>query len=588
MTLPARAELPASPPPPDERRDATSAYLVVCEHASSAAIPLPASGTLRIGRAPEVDLRLTDGEVAPLHARITTSNGIATLRDLDAGTLVNGTPLLGECILRPGDVISIGATALVFTRAPAPPSPRPFLDLPDLRRRLEEETRRSVRHGREVTLLLIDLGEAPTDLPAVRRIIERVLRTGDIVGWGGPPQLVVLLPETAGTTRVPAGRILRALFPLAPRSRAGFASCPGDGSDADTLFAGARAAAAAAPPGAIASVAEAAGTLRIGDRTVVAADPAMARLFELCRRLAASDLPVLITGETGAGKEIAAAALHAWSPRHRRRMLSINCAALPDTLLESELFGHERGAFSGAAAAKPGLLESAAGGTVFLDEIGDLSSAAQAKLLRVLETRRVSRLGSIQERPIDVRLVAATNRSLEDDVRAGTFRRDLFFRLNGATVMLPPLRDRPLDLPPLARAFLADACARLHRAPLALSPGAMARLGTHHWPGNIRELRNLMDFLAATVPGDTIDPSALPTSHDRETPVAAAPVPPRAFRNIYDEIRELERDRISAALAATSGIRVRAAELIGMPLRTFVTKMKEHQIDVPSSVRRSR
>jgi len=198
-------------------------------------------------------------------------------------------------------------------------------------------------------------------------------------------------------------------------------------------------------------------TIEVGDRSVVIADPAMARMYQLLERLAVSELPVLVCGETGTGKEVAAGALHQFSHRSERPLVSLNCAAIQENLVESELFGYERGAFSGAIAAKPGLLEVASGGTVFLDEIGDLPAAVQAKLLRVIETKRVLRLGDVRERTIDIRVIAATNRDLVKDVVAGRFRRDLYFRLSGATLWLPPLRDRPRELPILAEMFLHDA-----------------------------------------------------------------------------------------------------------------------------------
>src|SRR5262249_15354084 len=178
--------------------------------------------------------------------------------------------------------------------------------------------------------------------------------------------------------------------------------------------------------------------------------------LELIRRLAGSTMPVLVTGETGAGKELAASAIHHLSPRNKQRFVPLNCAAMQDTLVESELFGYERGAFSGAAGQKPGLLEVADGGTVFLDEVGELSPATPAKLLRALEEKRIMRLGGTRSIDVDVRIVAATHRNLEEEVKAGRFRQDLFFRLSAATVVLPPLRDRPRELGILARAFLDE------------------------------------------------------------------------------------------------------------------------------------
>jgi DNA-binding NtrC family response regulator len=452
--------------------------------------------------------------------------------------------------------------------------------------RLDEETQRALRYERTLAVVVLGLGAVPSaDHARVAAALGGSLRGCDVAGWDGGAEALVLLPETAEAARVPAARILDALAPLLPTRRAGFARFPEDGTDAATLLAGAREAVSAARDGEVAGVPEAALRVRVADREALVVDPAMKRLFALVERLAAGDLAVLVHGETGAGKEIAAGALHAWSPRHAAPLVAINCAALPDSLLESELFGHERGAFSGAVASKPGRLEAAAGGTVLLDEISESSPAAQAKVLRVLDTKRVTRLGSTVERPVDVRLVAATHRSLGAEVTAGRFRQDLLFRLSAATIVVPPLRERPLDVPLLARLFLAEARARVGRAPLAISGRAMRRLATHPWPGNVRELKNAMDYLAVTVDAGAVQVAHLPAPLGASVPAPRNPaleVPaPRVFRHLYEEIRDLERTRITEALAETRGVRNEAAALLGVPLRTFVTKLKELGIGAP-------
>jgi DNA-binding NtrC family response regulator len=297
---------------------------------------------------------------------------------------------------------------------------------------------------------------------------------------------------------------------------------------------------------------------------------------------------VLLTGESGTGKDLAALAVHHASRRAGRPFVVVNCAALPDTLIESELFGYEKGAFSGATQAKIGLFEAAAGGTLFLDEIGELSAVAQAKLLRVIEAKRVTRLGDTRERAVDFRVVSATNRDLEQAADRGTFRRDLYFRLGAARVALPPLRERPRELPVLARRFLDEMCERLELAPKRWSPAALRRLAGYAWPGNVRELKNVVEYLAAIAPGDEIKPDDLPPELDgraaREfelepTPPSAPASPPtsRSFRRLEDELAELERARMLEALEAASGVQKRAAELIGMPLRTFVWKWRRMQ-----------
>ena len=314
-------------------------------------------------------------------------------------------------------------------------------------------------------------------------------------------------------------------------------------------------------------------TFTVGEHRVIAVEPAMRRIFELLRRLARADLAVTITGETGTGKEVAAVALHAWSPRAAARLVALNCAALPEHLVESELFGYEKGAFSGATTAKPGMFESAHGGTLFLDEIGDMPLAMQVKLLRALETKRVMRVGDTRERTVDVRIVAATHRDLAAEVAAGRFRRDLLFRLGTAAVCLPPLRERPAELRLLAETFLVAAARKLGRASPTLSPALWSRLDAHDWPGNIRELKNLADYLVAIADGDdavvTID--HLPATF-------AAPRSPVALdgATLEADVRRFERERIAAALATTAGNQTKAAKLVGMARRTFATKVKQY------------
>lgn len=316
------------------------------------------------------------------------------------------------------------------------------------------------------------------------------------------------------------------------------------------------------------------------------AEPAMTRVFALLERLASSPLPVLISGETGVGKENAAYAVHHWS-RRTGAFVAVNCAAIgPESLVEGELFGHDKGAFTGAVVAKSGLFESAAGGTVFLDEVGELPVSIQAKLLRALETQQIMRLGETRERPIDVRIVAATNRSLNDEVKAGRFRQDLYFRLNGATVILPPLRDRRREIAMLARAFLAEACTRANRAPMTIMPEAMQVLLAYGWPGNVRELKHTLEYVTAAVVGDRVEPSDLPKQFGGAPPPPAPPlelpqIPVAAemtFRPIAEELRDLERTRMAQALVAANGVRTWAAQLIEMPIRTFTLKLKQYKL----------
>ncbi len=315
---------------------------------------------------------------------------------------------------------------------------------------------------------------------------------------------------------------------------------------------------------------------------VVIRDPAMRDLYDQAARAARASISVLVLGETGVGKEVLARAIHAGSPRASGPFMGINCAALAESLLESELFGAEKGAYTGATAARAGLFEAADGGTVFLDEVGELPPPTQGKLLRVLEERVVTRLGSTRARAIDVRFVAATNRDLEADSRAGRFRPDLYFRLAGIVLPIPPLRERPAELEVLVARFVRAACRELDRpTSFSVSPATLERLRRYTWPGNVRELRNAIERAAVLCPGDTILPEHLPPSllRDPAAPTATATAPaPSADRvavpspaspaaegpDLQTEIRALERARIVEALDRCGGNQSRAAQLLGI------------------------
>ncbi|MBC8131400.1 MAG: sigma-54-dependent Fis family transcriptional regulator, partial [Deltaproteobacteria bacterium] len=315
-------------------------------------------------------------------------------------------------------------------------------------------------------------------------------------------------------------------------------------------------------------------------------------------RAAAGTINVLVLGETGVGKEVMARAVHRLSPRREGPYVCLNCAALSENLLETELFGHERGAFTGALAAKTGLLETAAGGTLFLDEVGELPPSIQAKLLRVIETREVTRVGSVRPRQIDVRFVAATNRDLEDEVEGGTFRRDLYFRLNGISIRIPPLRERRSEIQSLAETFLRQVCQELRRPEPRLPPPVLTALQRREWPGNIRELKNVIERAVLLCTGPDIgiehlpeERSRRPVAGDQEAPdrtdrfgsVASGPTAPRPRSETPNpnEALAADKQRILDALATCAGNQSRAAKLLGMPRRTFVARLDRYQIARP-------
>jgi DNA-binding NtrC family response regulator len=556
------------------------ARLLVIDGGSSSIVTLPAAGTATIGRAPECEVRLNDAACSRRHARLHIEDSALTLEDLGShnGTRVNGEPVAGRHLLTSDDVISIGPIRLVIhvqhrARRAA------LLDPPALRGRLAQEVERALLYERPLCVAVIASDRSPR---ALAHAVAHTLRVIDVIGALDERHLVVLMPELGPEAARAAGeRFLGAVD--SDGASIGLAACPTDACTSEALVAAARSAGARGPG--VRDAAECVERLELASGTALVADAAMIQLYELLRRLAPSDLSILISGETGVGKENVAHALHQWSPRSAGPFVPINCASLPESLIESELFGHERGAFTSAVSTKIGHLEAAIGGTVFFDEIGELPLAAQAKLLRALESRRILRIGGRKEMPIDVRVVAATNRKLEVEVREGRFREDLFFRLSGAKIVIPPLRERPRELALLARYFLERACTAAERLVPELSPATLAMLANHRWPGNVRELKNEIEYVAATAIELVIEPWHLSERLTATAPCAtAAPDAQCAidgemrFRPINAELRDLERRRMREALAAAKGVQKRAAELIGMPLRTFTLKYKQYAL----------
>jgi DNA-binding NtrC family response regulator len=301
--------------------------------------------------------------------------------------------------------------------------------------------------------------------------------------------------------------------------------------------------------------------------------PQMQAVLELVRQVAPSRTNVLITGESGTGKELIARALHYHSDRVGQPFVAVNCRALAPGVLESELFGHERGAFTGAERARPGLFERADGGTLFLDEIGDTGADFQAKLLRVLQERSVVRVGGDDERSVDVRIVAATNRDLRAEVAAGRFREDLFFRLAVIPVQLPPLRERPEDVLPLAAHFLERARQRLGREVRGFSPEAERLLATRRWPGNVRELENAVERGVVLARGPLIEPDDLLLEAD-----PGADAPESGGDDLQAFLDRATREHLERALAAAGGKRIEAARALGIDRTTLYRLMRRHDL----------
>lgn len=309
--------------------------------------------------------------------------------------------------------------------------------------------------------------------------------------------------------------------------------------------------------------------------SLIARDPASLALLELARRVAASDASILLTGESGVGKEVYARYIHQHSQRAKHPFIALNCAAIPENLLESVLFGHEKGAFTGASVAQPGKFEQANGGILLLDEISEMPLGLQAKLLRVLQEREVERVGGRTLLPLDVRVIAATNRNLEKWVAEGRFRDDLYYRLNVFPLEIPPLRDRPGDIPALARHFLKRHEIIAGRSGFALSDAALAELTGYDWPGNIRELGNVLQRAMILAPGAEIGPEHLmlprTSAQVQFNPVSASVRPAEAG------LKDVERDTILTALRRMQGSRRKTAEALAMSERTLRHKLKQYR-----------
>jgi transcriptional regulator with GAF, ATPase, and Fis domain len=370
--------------------------------------------------------------------------------------------------------------------------------------------------------------------------------------------------------------------------RVGLACFPDDGRDAEALMGQACARLEARPDKARR------GGNGGGDSEL---DPSMAHLHKLVDRIAPSTIPVLLLGETGVGKNVLAQAIHTRSTRAKKPFLTLNCSTLSETLLESELFGHEKGAFTGAVQAKSGLFESAQGGTVFLDEIGELPLSVQVKLLNVLESHQFMRVGGTRAMQLDVRFLAATNRDLEAEIALGRFRQDLYFRINGISLVIPPLRERGGELVRLAALFVERASERLGRdhAP-KLSSAALAAMRSYSWPGNIRELRNMMERAVLLAVDEVIDVdhlpvdkmqmqvAALPRLQIGPAPGPLAPSPSdggEAVHQARESLKSAERQRVLDALEQCGGNQTKAAKMLGISRSTLVTRLIEYGLPRP-------
>lgn len=535
---------------------------------------------LVVGRAAPADVVIVDPALSRQHARfIWDSEGI-WVEDLDSsnGTAVNGRRVT-RCHIRVGDRIQLGGTNVVIGDGARKKSAIPLANYEQLRQAIDQEVVRARAFGRVFTVVAIVSHRSPAAewLGAVREN----LRSVDVAASNGPSSAVVLFPECRlEHARVVAERIIAA-------DRGWSLGCaiavyPEAGASTDALL--------EAVNDLLPSLSPSRRVVSAGEGTsgqtfdVVITSPAMKRLYETVGRVAGADIPVLIIGETGTGKELIAREVHRRSSRAEGPLRSVNCAAIPQTLIESTLFGHEKGAFTGATATSPGVFEQADGGTLFLDEVGELSLATQAALLRVLETRQITRVGGRKDIAVNVRLLAATHKNLDAMAENGAFRSDLFYRLNAVTLEVPPLRERLEEIEPLIEHFI-ELGSRNHQVEKKpIEPLALQVLKEYRWPGNVRELRNIVERALVVASGDRITiadlPNRLHPNDDAPPPTIRrtfAPTP--GTSDFKTQVRQFETELMLDALRQTGGNKTQAARSLRMPLRTFMHKYQTYDLD---------
>ncbi len=520
-----------------------------------------------VGRAAPSEVEIPELGLSRQHARFTWDDDGLWVEDLGS---TNGTKKNGELVTRariaPGDEIAVGPVMVsVHVLSSIDEELRGFDGHDRFVAALADELTRARTFARPLALMMVR--STNTKEGHVSRWASRLrlrLRPVDRVGIYGPAAVLVTLPET--TAEAVQG-LVAALTGGQPALACNVVTFPGDGGSVEELIS------AVQQPRATRDEREQASS-------VIVKNPAMKQVMATVKRLAQSTIAVLIHGETGTGKEVIARALHDGGPRKKQPMRTINCAAIPGQLIESVLFGHEQGAYTGADKAARGLFEQASGGTVLLDEIGELAPSAQAALLRVLETKKVTRVGGDKEVDVDVRVIAATHRDLDAMVEAGRFRQDLLYRLNTMTVRLPPLRERVDEIKPLAERFLKEACKQASADVRSIDPQALAALEAYGWPGNVRELRNAIDRAVVLAENKTIMLADLTdrirgATKSAESEAGGDGALPSDYK---DHLRKYEAELILKALHKHNGNQTEAAKALGLPLRTLVHKIQTYGI----------
>ena len=524
--------------------------------------------SLVVGRAAPSDVEIHDLGLSRQHARFTWDDHGIWVEDLQS---TNGTKKNGEKVKRakvaPGDEIAVGPVMVsVHVMSSIDDELRGFDGHDRFVAALADELTRARTFERPLALVMVK-GTKDGHVSRWASRLRARLRPVDRVGIYGPSSVLVSLPEASS-------ELVRALAEDLtggdPPLQCNAVMFPADGGSVDEL---------------IAAVQSSRGDRKsapIDTSGIIVKNAAMKEVMATVKRLAQSTIGVLIHGETGSGKEVIAQAIHDGGPRKKAPLRAINCAAIPQTLLESVLFGHEQGAFTGADKATGGIFEQANGGTVFLDEIGELQPSAQAALLRVLETKRVMRVGGHKEIEVDVRVIAATHRDLEAMVAAGRFREDLLYRLNTMTLRIPPLRERVDEVKPLAERFLKEASSKAGTAVKSIDAKALEALEAYSWPGNVRELRNVIERAVVLAEGKAIQLADL-TEKVRGGARAPAQVEPEAVEDqgsadYRERVRKFETELIIRALHKANGNQTEAAKALNLPLRTLVHKIQTYGI----------
>jgi two-component system response regulator AtoC len=568
--------------PADAVRTEPCASLLIYHRDGSEMVPLgPAQPQVVIGRARPSDVPIRDASLSRQHARFELVGTELWVEDLNStnGTRVNGKRVKRSRVKETDDV-QLGAVSVVYhVLAPREPDLAGMDSHDRFLVKLDQELVRARTFARPLALLMV--GAAKRKQGHVSRFGPRVralLRPVDLIALYDQSTVLIALVEVGQQEAHTLARaVMEGRQRKEPELVCGIAVYPEHGTSIDELVETVRAALHQATGRQPVRSAEGAGEPHgTTEGAPVVVNPKMRQIFETARRIADSNIPVLIYGETGTGKEVLARAVHGASRRRRKPLRCINCAAIPEQLVESALFGHERGAFTSADQRRAGVFEEADGGTVMLDEVGELSPSAQAALLRVIETKRVSRVGSSKDFEVDVRILAATHRDLERMCQEGTFRSDLFYRLDSMVFRLPPLRERRDEIIPLAQTFMAAAAKANACKVNRIDPKAEKLLRSYDWPGNVRELRNVIERAVV------IAQEGMVTADDLSERVRRGLTPETQPMGALDDdglsvkekVKRYESQLLLEALQANDWNQTRTADALGMPLRTLVHKMK--------------